>query len=128
MDNNTVEIKENITEVTDNTVEVVENTAEIKSDAAPDLPHKTKGRVVCLLSVLLGGILASVRMMILFGEYDPSTSLYPSGTLTDTFWLCSLIFSCVLLLSGLMFKSMGNNVCIQKQNTPTVFMESCVGV
>ncbi len=66
---------------------------------------KIRAIVLCAIALLCGGVLAALRIKVLFGAYDPATGLYPRCPDTAAFEIGMLALSLSLALGGLMFVS-----------------------
>ncbi len=63
-----------------------------------------KFAILCLVSLMCAGVLAVLRSLILFGDYDNKICLYPNGALNTALMTCTVVF--FVLLSALAFISL----------------------
>ena len=82
----------------------------------------------CGCALLLGAVLAALRINILFTSFDPKTDLYPRGEATTLFETLLLVFCVASLLCGLLFLSKENPYKINFSGIAMTFSHSFLGL
>lgn len=82
----------------------------------------------CGIALLLGAVLAALRINILFTTFDPKTDLYPRDAMTSTFEVVLLVFCIASLLCGLLFMSKRSLYKINFSGIAMTFSHSFLGL
>ena len=88
---------------------------------------RIKGLILCLGSVMCGGILAALRTNVLFGAFDNTIGLYPKDGATAIFDMALIVTSIVLFLGGLLFCERKSSYKLNFSGIAMTFAHSFLG-
>jgi len=83
-----------------------------------------KYTLACFAAFLLGGVLAAIRSLILFGEYDNKIALYPNGTAKTTLVACFVCFSVLLAAAAYFVTKDKKKYRLAYESTGMIFTQS----
>ncbi len=84
--------------------------------------------ILCAVALIFGGVLAAIRSMILFGEYDNSICLYPSGTLNSALGLGAVLFGVILAVLAFLLLRGEGTYKIAYDSIGMIFSESLLSL
>ena len=63
---------------------------------------QNKFRLLCIAGAVFGVIVAAIRSLIIFGEYDNKIALYPNGAMQTAFWISLAAFALILFVAAVL--------------------------
>ncbi len=105
-----------------------ENIRDFSIDTVQNEPARKKRKaalvLLSVLCVLFGIVLLTLRLLILFSDYDNSICLYPYGALNTAFGVCTASFVLVLIVLSFVFMRGEGKYKINYSSIPLTFSQS----